>query len=77
MHVVESNDRCSDPCTTDTLAMWPYAFEAKYTVALKDDRLTTELAVTNTGDQAFDFTAALHTCMLPGLEPWLLESHIL
>eukprot|EP00966_Prymnesium_polylepis_P147429 3405459-Prymnesium_polylepis.1 len=41
--------------------MWPYAFEAKYTVALKDDRLATELAVTNTGDQAFDFTAALHT----------------
>jgi len=44
-----------------TLAMWPYAFEAKYTVTLKEDRLATELAVTNMGDKAFDFTAALHT----------------
>jgi len=44
-----------------TLAMWPYPFEAKYTVALKDDRLSTELTVTNTGSSPFDFTAALHS----------------
>lgn len=44
-----------------TLSMWPYAFEAIYEVALKDDRLSTELAITNTGDQNFDFTTALHT----------------
>lgn len=44
-----------------TLAMWPYKFTALYTVALKDDRLATELTVTNTDDKAFDFTAALHS----------------
>merc|ERR1711871_917894 len=44
-----------------TLAMWPYPFEAKYTVALGTDRLSTELTVTNTGDKPFDFTAALHS----------------
>merc|ERR1719231_85610 len=44
-----------------TLAMWPFEFEAKYAVTLKDDSLATELTVTNTGDKVFDFTAALHS----------------
>jgi len=44
-----------------TRGMWDYAFEAKYTVTLKADRLKTELCVTNTGDKSFDFTAALHS----------------
>jgi len=44
-----------------TLAMWPHAFEAKYAVSLTDSSLATELTVTNTGDSAFDFTAALHS----------------
>ena len=44
-----------------TMAMWPHAFTATYTVSLADDKLATELCVTNTGDSAFDFTAALHS----------------
>jgi len=44
-----------------TMGMWPYEFEALYTVSLTDASLNTELTVTNTGDKAFDFTAALHT----------------
>merc|ERR1719213_1173798 len=31
-----------------TLAMWPYPFEAKYTVSLKPQSLATEFTVTNT-----------------------------
>ena len=41
--------------------MWPYKFEAKYTVTLEADKLATELCITNTGTNAFDFTAALHS----------------
>ena len=44
-----------------TMEMWPHQFNAKYTVALKDDSLDTEFTVTNTGSKPFDFTAALHT----------------
>lgn len=44
-----------------TLAMWPYPFKAVYTVTLHGDRLLTHFAVHNTGTQAFEFTAALHT----------------
>lgn len=44
-----------------TMSMWPYAFKATYTVTLGDDAMQTELNVTNTGDKAFDFTAALHS----------------
>ena len=44
-----------------TLGMWPHAFECSYTVTLTPDRLATTFRVTNTGDAAFDFTAALHT----------------
>jgi len=41
--------------------MWPHAFDVKYTVTLTDTSLFTEFTVTNTGDSAFDFTAALHS----------------
>jgi len=44
-----------------TLSMWPHAFDVKYTVTLNDASLSTEFTVTNTGDSAFDFTAALHS----------------
>jgi len=44
-----------------TLSMWPYKFEALYKVSLDADKLSLEMCVTNTGDKAFDFTAALHS----------------
>ncbi|KAL3907394.1 MAG: hypothetical protein SGPRY_010186, partial [Prymnesium sp.] len=45
----------------ETLAMWPYKFDATYTVALGEESLATELTVTNTDSKPFDFTAALHS----------------
>lgn len=44
-----------------TRALWPHDFEAELTVVVAGKRLDIELAVTNTGDSAFDFTAALHS----------------
>ncbi len=44
-----------------TQAIWPYAFQARLSVQLAEHELTTELAVTNTGDETFAFTSALHT----------------
>jgi glucose-6-phosphate 1-epimerase len=44
-----------------TRASWPHEFEAEITVSLVGQQLDVEFAVTNTGDSAFDFTAALHT----------------
>ena len=44
-----------------TRAIWPHAFMAAYTVTLHGETLKTRLTVTNTGGEAFDFTAALHT----------------
>ena len=44
-----------------TTAMWPHKFKAVYTVTLHDKTLVTDFRVVNTGDAAFDFTAALHT----------------
>lgn len=41
--------------------MWPYKFDATYTVALGEESLATELTVTNTDSKPFDFTAALHS----------------
>ena len=38
----------------------PSPLQAEYTVRLEGEVLHTRLAVTNTGDQAFDFTASLH-----------------
>jgi glucose-6-phosphate 1-epimerase len=44
-----------------TQAIWPYAFQARLSVGLTEHELTTELAVTNTGEEDFAFTGALHT----------------
>lgn len=44
-----------------TLAQWPHRFVAELTVNVSEERLDIELEVENTGDQAFSFTAALHT----------------
>ncbi|MBI3367317.1 MAG: D-hexose-6-phosphate mutarotase [Burkholderiales bacterium] len=42
-------------------ALWPHRFEAELTVSLERNQLDIELAIVNTGDAPFDFTAALHT----------------
>lgn len=39
----------------------PHAFKAVYTVTLHGEQLRTDFHVHNTGDQPFEFTAALHT----------------
>jgi glucose-6-phosphate 1-epimerase len=44
----------------ETRAIWDHRFAAELRVEL-EDALTVTLAVRNTGDEAFDFTAALHT----------------
>jgi len=47
-----------------TRALWPHAFELELSVRvilIEDSRLDLELEVDNTGDQALEFTAALHT----------------
>jgi len=45
----------------ETRKIWPHAFRAAYRVSLHGEGLKTELAVSNTGDAPFSFTAALHT----------------
>ncbi len=44
-----------------TRAVWPHRFRATLEVTLGDDTLDTALSVTNVGDAALSFTAALHT----------------
>lgn len=44
-----------------TRALWPHAFTAELSILIEDSRLDLELEVANTGDEAFEFTAALHT----------------
>ncbi|KAK9805781.1 hypothetical protein WJX73_009431 [Symbiochloris irregularis] len=44
-----------------TRSIWPHPFKAAYSVSLHGDSLRTDLRIINTGDQAFDFTAALHS----------------
>lgn len=44
-----------------TRALWPHRFALELTVCLRDRRLDVELAVSNSGDSAFAFAAALHT----------------
>lgn len=49
---------------TDDLEMrarWSHAFALELTVCVRGNRLDVELAVSNTGDSAFSFMAALHT----------------
>jgi glucose-6-phosphate 1-epimerase len=47
-----------DPATR---AIWPHAFEAELSFSFSGLQLDVELAISNTGDAPFDFTAALHT----------------
>jgi hypothetical protein len=48
--------------TTETRASaWPHTFEATYEVVLGGETLATCLRVHNTGNEAFEFTCALHT----------------
>jgi glucose-6-phosphate 1-epimerase len=44
-----------------TRALWPHAFRLELTLMIEADRIDLELCVVNTGDQPFEFTAALHT----------------
>ena len=44
-----------------TRVHWKHGFEAELTVVVGGGALEIELAVTNTGDTPFEFTAALHT----------------
>lgn len=49
---------------TDDIATrvhWKHGFEAELTVSLAGKEIDIELAITNTGDTPFEFTAALHT----------------
>jgi len=50
--------------TPSTRALWPHAFEAELSFSFSGLQLDVELAVTNTGETAFDFQAALHTYLL-------------
>ena len=47
--------------SSETRAIWPHAFEAGLGVRVGAKRLEVEFSVTNTGDQPFSFTAALHS----------------
>lgn len=44
-----------------TREQWPYHFRTELTVTIDDKSLEVKLAVFNTGDELFSFTAALHT----------------
>ncbi len=44
----------------ETRAVWPHAFVAHLTLVIEGRTLHVELAVTNTGEGPFSFTAALH-----------------
>jgi glucose-6-phosphate 1-epimerase len=46
---------------TETRAIWPHEFEAEITVSVIGKQLDVEFAVINTGGEAFEFSAALHT----------------
>jgi glucose-6-phosphate 1-epimerase len=47
--------------TAEEAALWPSPYRAELTVSLAENRLDLELEVANTGLQALEFTAALHT----------------
>ncbi|KAA3653722.1 MAG: D-hexose-6-phosphate mutarotase [Proteobacteria bacterium] len=57
-----------------TLAVWPYLFALELTINIGATRLDMELEVTNTGADALEFTAALHTYLRVG-EVELAELH--
>jgi glucose-6-phosphate 1-epimerase len=65
-----STERCGDDfalvgltlaADEATRALWPHSFGAELSILIEDSRLDLELEITNTGDQGFAFTAALHT----------------
>lgn len=45
-------------------AIWPHRFEAELSFSFAGLQLEVELAITNTGDTSFEFTAALHPYLL-------------
>lgn len=45
----------------DTRALWPHHFATELTVELGPESLAMSLRIANTGTEAFDFSAALHT----------------
>jgi len=47
--------------TSDTRMIWPHAFDATLQVRIGGDSLAVCLTVANSGDDALEFTAALHT----------------
>ena len=47
--------------TAETRAQWPHEFSLEIAVNITGARLDIELEVSNTGSEAFDFMAALHT----------------
>ena len=49
-----------------TRVIWPHAFEAELSFSLSGQQLDIELAISNTGDATFDFSAALHTYLAVG-----------
>lgn len=52
--------------SAETRRLWPHAFLAELAVELGDDWLSIALTIHNTGDAAFQFTAALHTYLRVG-----------
>lgn len=44
-----------------TRAIWPHAFRAELSATIHGQQLAVRLTIDNTGNQPFDFTAALHT----------------
>lgn len=44
-----------------TRELWPYHFRTELKVSIDEKTLTVELSAFNTGDELFNFTAALHT----------------
>jgi len=45
----------------ETRALWPHAFQVELSVGVSNARLDMEFEVENTGESAFEFSAALHT----------------
>jgi glucose-6-phosphate 1-epimerase len=50
----------------ETRRHWPHEFDVELTISVGGRQIDIELAVTNTGDTAFEFTAALHTYLRTG-----------
>jgi glucose-6-phosphate 1-epimerase len=50
--------------TDDMRAIWPHDYTADFTAQIDGNSLMLTLAITNTGNDTFAFTAALHTYLL-------------